>query len=268
MAAFKASARSLDQGVGAVLNGAAERRASSDRTLVVCTTDHGLAFPGSEGHAHRPRHRRDAARARPRRLRAAARWSTRSSPSSTSTRRFCELAGVPAPDFVAGRRRCCRSCGGETDALRDEVHAELTYHAAYEPQRADPDRAPQVHPPLRATAGRCWPTCDDGPTKDMLVGLGWADEPIRREQPVRPRCSTRTRCQQPRAGPAPMPRRARRAGGDGSSAWMREHRTTRCWTGRCRRRPGARINRRDAARPTRSRSRSQAEDRCASAAAL
>ena len=44
MAAFKASARSLDQGIGSVLNelyglGLAER------TLVVCTTDHGLAFP-------------------------------------------------------------------------------------------------------------------------------------------------------------------------------------------------------------------------------
>jgi N-sulfoglucosamine sulfohydrolase len=42
MAAYKASARSLDQGVGAVLD------AVPDNTLVILTTDHGLAFPGSK----------------------------------------------------------------------------------------------------------------------------------------------------------------------------------------------------------------------------
>ena len=47
MAAFKASARSLDQGIGAVLNGLHEH-GLVDRTLIVCTTDHGLAFPGAK----------------------------------------------------------------------------------------------------------------------------------------------------------------------------------------------------------------------------
>ena len=44
MAAFKASARSLDQGIGSVLN-ELHRLGLAERTLVVCTTDHGLAFP-------------------------------------------------------------------------------------------------------------------------------------------------------------------------------------------------------------------------------
>ena len=44
MAAFKASARSLDQGIGAVLNGL-HHFGLADNTLIVCTTDHGLAFP-------------------------------------------------------------------------------------------------------------------------------------------------------------------------------------------------------------------------------
>src|SRR6476469_4075862 len=42
MAAFKASARSLDHGVGTVLN------ALDEHDLVILTTDHGLAFPGSK----------------------------------------------------------------------------------------------------------------------------------------------------------------------------------------------------------------------------
>ena len=47
MAAFKASARSLDQGIGAVLN-ALHDFGLTERTLIVCTTDHGLAFPGAK----------------------------------------------------------------------------------------------------------------------------------------------------------------------------------------------------------------------------
>ncbi len=44
MAAFKASARSLDQGIGAVLNGL-HHLGLNENTLIICTTDHGLAFP-------------------------------------------------------------------------------------------------------------------------------------------------------------------------------------------------------------------------------
>ena len=43
MAAYKASARSLDQGVGSVLDALEQ-----ENTLVIFTTDHGLAFPGAK----------------------------------------------------------------------------------------------------------------------------------------------------------------------------------------------------------------------------
>ena len=44
MASYKASARSLDQGVGSVLN-ALDEHDLADDTLVILTTDHGLAVP-------------------------------------------------------------------------------------------------------------------------------------------------------------------------------------------------------------------------------
>src|SRR3954447_13452725 len=47
MAAFKASARSLDQGVGAVLD-ALDAYEHADDTLIIFTTDHGLASPGAK----------------------------------------------------------------------------------------------------------------------------------------------------------------------------------------------------------------------------
>ncbi len=46
-AAFKASARSLDQGIGAVLH-ALHDFGLVENTLVLCTTDHGVAFPGAK----------------------------------------------------------------------------------------------------------------------------------------------------------------------------------------------------------------------------
>ncbi len=44
IAAYKASARSLDHGIGSVLNTLHETGLDRN-TLVICTTDHGLAFP-------------------------------------------------------------------------------------------------------------------------------------------------------------------------------------------------------------------------------
>jgi N-sulfoglucosamine sulfohydrolase len=47
MAAFKASARSRNQGVGAVLQ-ALDEHGFADDTLVLLGTDHGLPFPGAK----------------------------------------------------------------------------------------------------------------------------------------------------------------------------------------------------------------------------
>src|SRR5690349_3920253 len=47
IASFKASARSLDQGIGAVLHALHDLDLVDD-TLVICTTDHGVAFPGAK----------------------------------------------------------------------------------------------------------------------------------------------------------------------------------------------------------------------------
>src|SRR3954452_8855242 len=47
IASYKASARSLDHGVGAVLNALDEAELADD-TIVILTTDHGLAFPGAK----------------------------------------------------------------------------------------------------------------------------------------------------------------------------------------------------------------------------
>ncbi len=61
MAAFKASARSLDQGIGSGAARASTTCGLADSTLIICTTDHGLAFPGAKATLVRSRPRRHAA---------------------------------------------------------------------------------------------------------------------------------------------------------------------------------------------------------------
>ncbi len=174
MAAFKASARSFDQGVGAVLQTLDELDMADD-TLIVLTTDHGLPFPGAKaslsdrglgvllimrgpGGFHGG-HVIDAL------VSHVDLYPT-----------LCELAGAPLPDDVHGvsllplvRR--------ETSEVRDELFAELTYHAAYDPMRAIRTRR---HKLIRHFGERLLPVLpnvDDSPSKNLLVAAGWAEQP-------------------------------------------------------------------------------------------
>lgn len=65
----------------------------------------------------------------------------------------------------------------QTTAVRDELFAELTYHAAYDPQRAiRTDR----HKLIRHFGDRLepvLPNVDDSPSKTLLVEAGWGTEP-------------------------------------------------------------------------------------------
>ena len=65
---------------------------------------------------------------------------------------------------------------GEVDELHQEIFAEVTYHAAYEPQRAVRTarhkyvRRFDAHHP-----GRVLANLDDGLTKDVMLRSGWAE---------------------------------------------------------------------------------------------
>jgi N-sulfoglucosamine sulfohydrolase len=178
MASYKASARSLDQGVGSVLN-ALDEHDLADDTLVILTTDHGLAFPGAKGTLYD----RGIGVLLIMRGPGGAHGGRVSNALVSHVDLFptiCELAGIEAPARLQGRS-LLPVMRREVEDVNDAIFAELTYHAAYEPVRAvRTDRWKYI----RRFGDRLkpvLPNVDDSPTKDLLIAEGWADVELSRE---------------------------------------------------------------------------------------
>jgi N-sulfoglucosamine sulfohydrolase len=179
MASYKASARSLDQGVGAVLN-ALDEHDLADDTLVILTTDHGLAFPGSKATLY------DRGIGVLLIMRGPGGFHGGKVSSALVSQidlfpTICELTGADCPDFLQGRSML-PLMRREADEINDEIFAELTYHAAYEPQRAIRTQRWKY---IRRYGDRETPVLanvDDGPSKDLLIESGWGDRALPREE--------------------------------------------------------------------------------------
>src|SRR5215207_3581123 len=172
MASYKASARSLDQGVGAVLN-ALDEHDIADHTLVILTTDHGLAFPGAKGTLYD----RGIGVLLIMRGPGGAHGGRVSNALVSHVDLFptiCELAGIEPPARLQGRS-VLPVMRREAEEVNDAVFAELTFHAAYEPVRAVRTERWKY---IRRYGDRLRPVLanvDDSPTKDLLLAEGWGD---------------------------------------------------------------------------------------------
>ncbi|MBS1879898.1 MAG: sulfatase, partial [Actinobacteria bacterium] len=132
VASFKASARALDHGIGAVLHGLHDLGLVDD-TLVLCTTDHGIAFPGAKATLH------DRGTGVLMIIRGPGFGGGKVIDAPVTHLdvypTLCELAGVEPPAWLRGRS-LMPLVRGEVDRLHEATFAETTYHAAYEPQRS------------------------------------------------------------------------------------------------------------------------------------
>jgi N-sulfoglucosamine sulfohydrolase len=178
MASYKASARSLDQGVGSVLN-ALDEHDLADDTLVILTTDHGLAFPGAKGTLFD----RGIGVLLIMRGPGGAHGGRVSNALVSHVDIFptiCALAGIDPPARLQGRS-LLPVMQREAEDVNDAIFAELTYHAAYEPVRAvRTDRWKYIRR-FDDRLKPVLPNVDDSPTKDLLVAEGWADLELPRE---------------------------------------------------------------------------------------
>ncbi len=179
MAAFKASARALDQGIGAVLH-ALHDFGLVENTLVLCTTDHGVAFPGSKATLS---DRGIGVMMIVRGPQGFSGGKVIDAPVSHLDvyPTLCELAGVEAPAWLQGRS-LMPLVRGEVDRLHDEIFAEVTFHAAYEPQRAVRTERWKYIRRFDDYPGPVLANCDDSESKELLVAAGWGEREVPRER--------------------------------------------------------------------------------------
>ena len=180
MAGFHASARNLDRGIGQVLEALA-RNGLAENTLVISTTDHGLAFPrmkcnltdtgwgvslilrGPGAYSGRQGLRRDGLPSRP-------------------VPHALRIAEDPAARLAGRTDRCCPCWTDAPNEIHDEVFAEVNYHASYEPARAV---RTERYKYIRRYGDRhtpVLPNCDDSPSKSLWLEHGWKQQNVPTEE--------------------------------------------------------------------------------------
>ena len=179
MANYIAMARILDDKIGHVL-GALDETGQRENTLVIYTTDHGLAFPDMK--CNLSDHGIGVA-------------LIMDGPAPFNGGRvidgmvshidifptLCDALGIAQPDWLEGHSML-PLLRGERESIRDEVFAEVSYHAAYEPKRAvRSDRYKYI----RRYDGRRSPVLsniDDGFSKSEWLEAGYAESDIAPER--------------------------------------------------------------------------------------
>jgi arylsulfatase A-like enzyme len=165
----------LDRGIGTVL-GALDASGLAQHTLVICTTDHGIAFPGMK--CNLTDHGigvmlvvRGPGGFQGGRVCDAMVSHIDLYPT------ICDLLGVEGPGWLQGKSML-PLIRGDADRINEEIFAEVTYHAAYEPQRAVRTEHWKY---IRRFADRqlpVLPNCDDSPSKDVWLRYGWRERAL------------------------------------------------------------------------------------------
>lgn len=177
MADFKAAAHVADNAYGAVLD-TLDEQGLADNTLVIITTDHGVALPKMKCTLS------DLGTGVLLIMRGPGFTGGQTSDALISQidifPTLCDLLEVPAPEWLQGQSFLPVVQDGAPG--NEMVFTEVTYHVSYEPQRAV--RTPRwKYIRQFSDWGRpVLPNVDDSPSKTLLVDAGWRDRPVAAEQ--------------------------------------------------------------------------------------
>ena len=132
LAGFGGLVRAVDAGVGVLLDALATSGLAED-TLVLFTTDHGIAFPRAKGMGYDPGLETALLARWPARIPAGAVCGALAS-NVDLLPTLLEVAGVPLPPGLDGVGLLPQLAGGPGDPAR-RIHFELTWHDRYNPLR-------------------------------------------------------------------------------------------------------------------------------------
>lgn len=175
MADYMASVAHADACFGTVLE-AMERNGLREKTLVILTTDHGIAFPGMK--CNLTAHGTGVALmmdypGNPMRGKVSDALVSHLDVYPT----ICDIMGLDHPDHLIGHS-LLPLIKGEAEAVREDAFAEVNFHAAREVMRGVRTHRYSYNRIFDGNANVALPNIDGGPSKDV-----WRDHGISNDTP-------------------------------------------------------------------------------------
>jgi arylsulfatase A-like enzyme len=178
MAAYHASARILDGGVGRVLE-ALDRTGLRENTLVISTTDHGVSFPLMKCNLEDFGWGVSLIMRGPGMFQGGRVCDAMISQIDIFPT-LCELLGIERPSWVEGKS-FLPVLRDDVKEINDEIFSEVTYHAAYEPKRAVRTQRWKYIRRYGDKKTPVLPNCDDSLSKSLWVEYGWKQRVLAKE---------------------------------------------------------------------------------------
>ena len=179
MACYKSMARTLDRKMGVVFD-AVKQAGLQDNTLIICTTDHGIAFPamkcsltdfgigvmliikGPQGFTG-----------------GKVIQSMVSHIDLFPT--ICQLTEIDEPDYLQGKS-VLPLVREEVSQINDEIFSEVTHHVAYEPKRCVRTQRYKYIRLFDDFSTTVMSNCDNSISKTHWANFQWAHRNVPREQ--------------------------------------------------------------------------------------
>jgi arylsulfatase A-like enzyme len=179
MAGFITSARALDRKMGIVLD-ALQESGLAENTLVMCTTDHGLAFPAMK--CNLTAHGTGVMLI----LRGPGGFTGGKVVDALVSHvdlfpSLCDLLHLEPPAWLQGRS-LLPLARGEVTAVREAVFSEVNFHVSIEPQRSARTLRWNYIRRFDSRDRPVLPNCDDSISKTLWLEHGWRERPVAVEQ--------------------------------------------------------------------------------------
>ncbi len=175
---YRVCANRLDAHMGRVID-AIDEAGLADNTLLIVTTDHGIAYPGMKCSLTDHGMGVMLMMRGPDELQLTGGKVVDGMVSQIDIfPTICELVGIDAPARLEGRS-IMPLVRGEVDEINDQVYGEVTHHAAYEPKRAVRTTRWKY---IRRFDDQCnhpvMPNCDNSVSKTLWYEHGWAEQQL------------------------------------------------------------------------------------------
>ena len=178
MAEYIDAARTLDYKMGQVFE-AVDRNGLTDNTMIICTTDHGLAFPNMKCHLTDHGIGVMLIVRGPNDFKGGKVIDGMVSQVDLFPT-ICELIDIENPSWLQGTSIVPLIHGEEE--IRQEIFAEVNYHCCYEPQRAVRTKRWKYIRRYDQATTLAMPNCDEGISKTYMIEHNWHQKPVESER--------------------------------------------------------------------------------------